>query len=319
MLYVSTRNKTDSFTAYRTLHEDRTPDGGFFVPLRLPYFEKEQVDALRQKNFGQIVADVLNLFFSTDLTGWDIDFCIGRHPFHLVTMSHRLVIAELWHNHGGAYSYTQQNIYNKLCDSSVTGKPTEWAKIAIRIAILFGLYAELSSGGIEEIDVAVASGDFSVPMAIWYARQMGLHFGMIICGCNENGAAWDLIHRGEFNTNSRTIHTDIPELDIAHPDSLERLIFATLGRTETLRYLDVKNRGGVYQLDEETLAALNADIFAAVVSSKRAHTVVNNLLRTNDYTLNRTAAVAYGSLQDYRARTGGSRPTLLLSDETSKE
>ena len=33
MLYLSTRNTTDCYTAYRALNESQAPDGGFFVHI----------------------------------------------------------------------------------------------------------------------------------------------------------------------------------------------------------------------------------------------------------------------------------------------
>ena len=94
MLYVSTRNKMDSYTAYRTLHEEYAPDGGQFVPFRIPSFTNEEREALQEKSFSQIVADILNLFFAARLTGWDVECCIGRNPVRLERMNHRLIVAE---------------------------------------------------------------------------------------------------------------------------------------------------------------------------------------------------------------------------------
>ena len=36
MLYVSTKNKSETSTAYKTLHTLNAPDGGMFVPLCVP-------------------------------------------------------------------------------------------------------------------------------------------------------------------------------------------------------------------------------------------------------------------------------------------
>ena len=40
MLYITTRNNYDAFTAYRTLGEGRGPDGGLFVPFQMPHFDR---------------------------------------------------------------------------------------------------------------------------------------------------------------------------------------------------------------------------------------------------------------------------------------
>lgn len=313
MLYVSTRNKTDSFTAYRALHEQRTPDGGLFVPFRLPVFTKDEIRSFQNKSFGECVAQILNLFFSAGLTGWDVEFLIGRRPIRISTMPHRLIVCELWHNVDLAYDYAERALYHKMCGNTEE-QPTDWARIAIRIAVLFGLYAELSTNGIREGDIAVTAGDFSVPMAVWYARKMGLPFGTIICGCNENSAVWDLVHRGEFSTGAAVVYTDLPALDHACPGSIERLIYSTLGLKEAQRYAAVCAKRGIYTLDDETLRTVNNGIVSAVVSGRRTQSVIASIYRTNGYIADGYTAVAYGSLQDYRASTGESRTTLLIAD-----
>ena len=68
MLYVTTRNNRDAYTAQRVLRENRGPDGGLYVPFREPVFSREEIDALKGKSFHQCVAEVLNRLFNTKLT-----------------------------------------------------------------------------------------------------------------------------------------------------------------------------------------------------------------------------------------------------------
>ena len=48
MLYVTTRNNRDAYTAQRVLRENRGPDGGLYVPFREPVFSREEIDELRR-------------------------------------------------------------------------------------------------------------------------------------------------------------------------------------------------------------------------------------------------------------------------------
>jgi len=105
MLYVTTRDKRDAFTAHRAIFEEYGPDGGRYIPFSLPEFSGEEIAALKDKGFSQAVADVLNIFFSARLTGWDVDFCIGRNPIRFMQMNHRIVVAELWRNLDGQFAY----------------------------------------------------------------------------------------------------------------------------------------------------------------------------------------------------------------------
>ena len=95
MLYVTTRNKVDAFTAQRVLRDRRGPDGGLFVPFRIPELSGEEILALGNKNFNTCVAETMNLLFNTRLTGYDIEFCVGRYWVRLERLGHRLLARQL--------------------------------------------------------------------------------------------------------------------------------------------------------------------------------------------------------------------------------
>lgn len=314
MLYVSTRNKNDSFTAFRALMEDHTPDGGLFVPFHLPVYDENALKALQQSTFSENVAQLLNLFFSTGLTGWDVEVCAGRYPVKIRTMPHRMVLAEVWHNLDSAYTALEASLYKKL--SGADRRPSNWAKIAIRIAVLFGLYPELSVQEGETFDVAVTAGDFTAPMAAWYARKMGLPIENIICGCNKNGAVWDLLHRGEYSTGAAIRTTELPELDVSAAQGLERLVCEVFDTDSACAYSEICAKKGSYELSEEDLSLLNKGLFASVVSDQRAKETVNSLWRSNGYIVDPYTALICAALQDYRAKTGESRRTLILAERS---
>lgn len=321
MLYVTTRNKNDAHTAHKTLTTERAPDGGLYVPFQMPVMTKEDILALKNKSFGQCVADVLNIYFSARLDGWDVDFCIGRYPVKLVPMNHRIVVAETWHNPDWDYTRMVRNLFSRICGNGENqGVPSNWAWIAIRIATLFGLYGQLLQQGLttpeSNIDIAVPAGDFSAPMAAWYAREMGLPIGNIICGCNDNGGAWDLLHRGQLKIDVSIIPTSTPLCDISIPDNLERLVFGAVGTSEANNFAEALQKGIAYVPDEEVQSAMRKGIFAAVVRQRRMESVIRNVYHTNAYTLDPYASLAYGGLQDYRASARESRNTLLLTEQS---
>lgn len=312
MLYITTRDNKDAHTAYKALTQNNGPDGGQYIPFRLPAMTSEEIVALKEKNFGQTVADILNLFFSTRLTGWDVDCCIGRTPVKLASMNHKILIAELWHNPDGKYQYLTASLYKAVCgNDNSANTPTDWFRTAVRIAILFGLYGEMlraqniSVG--ECFDVSVPTGGFSVPMAVWYSRKMGLPINTIICTHEENSTVWDLIHRGTFNPTAAG--SDLTS-------GVEQLIYATLGLEAVQGYLNKIHAGRIYSISEEPLKSLSNGIFCSVAGNTRADTVINSVFRTNRYLIDPDTALLYGGLQDFRAKSGDSRITVLLSERT---
>lgn len=320
MLYATTRSKHDVVTAHKAAHNDCYSDGGLFVPFRIPKLQKEQLEELTACGSAQIVADVLNLFFACGLTAWDVELTVGRRPVKTAFLGRRLICAELWHNSGDDVNYAVQRLSDRIRGGHKGEPPANWMSIAVRIALLFASYANMESSGAVRlhrlVDVAVTTGDFTMAMAAWYARQMGLPIGNIICGCNNNGGFWDLLNRGEFSTGDLVVHTTTDEADIAVPRNLECLISATLGVEETTRYLLCCSRGRTYALSEDALEKLGKGMFAAVISDSRVASIIPGVYRTRGYVLSPYAALAYGSLQDYRAMTGHTRPVLLMAERS---
>lgn len=313
MLYITTRNNTDSYTAFRALHQCNASDGGQFVPIRLPMYTSQQLEELSKESFNEIVAQILNMFFSSHLTGWDIEFAVGKKPVKIVDIGRKTVIAELWHNTEGSFSVAANRIYSRLCDyKNDNVNPGGWAILAIRIAFVFGIYAELKRMNIPSFDASVSGRDMESTLAVWYARNMGLPVGKIICGTNENCWAWELIHKGELNPNT-CVSTGTPDMD-ALPSGIERLVFATLGLAENVRYQHAIATSGAYKIDDESRNKLSKGLFASVVGQRRVTDVIASVMRTNNYYLDPYTAISYSALQDYRAKTGENRITLLMAE-----
>ena len=60
MLYVTTRDKRDAFTAHRAIFEEYGPDGGRYIPFSLPEFSGEEIAAfiILKKGEKMTVCDV---------------------------------------------------------------------------------------------------------------------------------------------------------------------------------------------------------------------------------------------------------------------
>lgn len=311
MLYVTTRNKREQYPALRTLGQNLGPDGGFYAPFRINPLSREDLESLKGKSFGGCVAFALDQLFFPKLNGIELDFALGRSPVKVVTMSHRIAVAELWHNIHWDFDWIVRELTNRLRTDAQQNQPvTEWAAVAARVAVLFGIFGQLLRNGDVDLDqgmdVAAVSGDFAMPMAVWYAREMGLPIGNVICAGEQSGT-WDLLHRGEVRLN------------VPLPQGMERLIHGRLGAAEVRRYLEVCDRGGIYAPSEAQIEILRQGMFAAVVSSRRVDRTIANVYRTNSYLLGAETAVAYAGLQDYRATAGEGRFALILAERRPAE
>jgi threonine synthase len=321
VLYVTTRNDQEVYTAQRALREGRGPDGGFYVPFRDPVFSEEDICALKEKSFNRCVAEVLNVLFQTRLSSWDVDFAIGRYAVRLQMLGKRLIVSEGWHNLESDFSRIVNNLSALLQgEKSVETCPGGWVEIGIRIAVLFGIFGELMREGItdgnQKVDVSVVSGDFSAPMSAWYARKWGLPIGNIVCACNENSNLWDFICHGTLRCGDVALSTDTPHADVIVPEGLERLIHACAGTGETERYLDTVRKGETYYAEDLLLHRLRKGIYVTVSSGSRVRSTIPTVFATHSYVLSPYGALAYAGLQDYRARTGESRTALLLEERS---
>ena len=317
MLYVTIRNDHDAYTAYRAIHEPVGPDGGGFLPFRMPTFTAEEIAAFQEVSFGHCVADILNRFFSCGLTGWDVDFMAGRHAAKLASVTQRVAVAELWHNTEGSYAHLEKVLTDRICGEAA---PNSWVRIAIRVAVLTGVYAMLLRSGqitvAQVFDVAVPTGDFTIPMAVWYFRQMGFPVANIICCCSDNSAVWELLQQGQMRTDAAVKKNSAPLADSGIPAELERLIAATLGSKEACRYSEVVKQGSVYAPPVGTFEQLRKGLTASVVSSQRLGSAIPNVYSTANYLMGPYTALGYSGLMDYRAKTGLRRPALLLADRS---
>ena len=193
-------------------------------------------------------------------------------------------------------------------------------KTAVGIAVLFGIFGEFARAGITEhekrVDISVVCGNFDLPMSAWYARAWGLPIGNIICCCNENGNLWNLIHHGQFRTDTVSVPTGTPEADVTLPAGLERLIYACGGLAEVDIYLDACRRGGMYCPRDSVLPRLGEGLDVSVVSSRRMISTISGIRGSAGYLLSPYAALAYAGLLDFRGRTGESCHALVLAEKS---
>lgn len=320
MLYTTTRSDLDSFTPERALKEPCAPDGGLYIPMKLHRMDQQELAALMGQSTPGIVAAVMNYFFNTKLSARDIQFTLGNELAKLVDMSHRITVAECWRNPDGDFSRVQRLLAQRLAVDKRSTPVGEWLKVAVRIALMMALYAQLVREGKlhlgQSVDVALLGENFCGPAAAWYAREMGLPIGTIVCCCNENGAAWDLLRQGDMKTDMPVRRTKTPRCDISRPEGLERLIRAACGLNQAQNYAFTCAEGGRFELSAERLKQLNKGMYASVTSDIRLPRVMANVFTTNGYVLCPYSALVYSGLMDCRAATGRNGHALMICENS---
>lgn len=298
MRYMTTRTPEDRYTPQQALIENTASDGGLLIPHQLPHFCDDQLALFEEEGFCGAVANVLNQLLITDINAWDVGFSVGRTPIKFSGVGRKVLVAEAWHNPGLSYNYAVSGINGRIVNdrnAAVSG----WSAVAIGIAYLFGMYAELLRDGkiqqTDVFDICVSDGNFTLPAAALYAKQMGLPIGKVIISSGSSSAVWDLINRGQMGTSL---------LQQTQKIAMERLICSTFGHEQVLSYVAACQRHGVYTVPEENLSLLPQMMFGAVVGEDRTRSIISNVFKSFDYKLSNDTAVCYGGVQDYRAKTG---------------
>ena len=278
-----------------------------FLPMHIPVQDDIALAAFEGMTYGETAATILNLFFGTRLSAWDVDFAVGRQAVDLVSAGYKVSLAESWHNPTGKHEYLVQKLYHLAVGEKVSNQtPNLWFRTVVDIAILFCIYSKYCRQEIYEFDVAVETGNLQQLLAIRYAQKMGLPIRKVILGCLDGDGLWEFISYGDCQTNRKE-----------QQPCLEALLWLEFGYSEVEVYQVAAQRKGTYRLKNLPLDQFRKGLFTAVVGDHRAKNVIESTIRTNNYQMESSTARAFAALQDYRAKTGENKNTLLFAQNTS--
>ena len=171
---------------------------------------------------------------------------------------------------------------------------------------------ELSEG--EKINVVVPTGNFGNILAAYYARQMGVPIGHLVCASNENKVLFDFFRTGTYDRNRDFVLTTSPSMDILISSNLERLIYLVTGEDseQTAAFMTELKSGGSYTLKEETKEKLK-DFKAGYATQEQTSRQIRHIWDGTGYVLDTHTAVASYVCDEYRKTSGDSGKCLIVS------
>ncbi len=192
-----------------------------------------------------------------------------------------------------------------------------WGRLLPQIVYYFSAYCDfVKSGKLEmgsKLDFCVPTGNFGNILAGWYAKEMGLPVGRLICASNENNVLTDFIETGVYNKN-RPFHTTIsPSMDILVSSNLERLLYAVAGSENVRAYMSALSSEGCYKVDEATLERIASDFSCGCCDDEATKSKIRELFEGKHYLMDTHTAVAYKVLCDYREKMGEGNPAVVVS------
>ena len=179
-------------------------------------------------------------------------------------------------------------------------------------------YAQLvKAGDIEvgqEVNFTVPTGNFGNILAAYYAKQIGLPVGKLICASNDNNVLTDFFATKTYDKKRAFKVTTSPSMDILVSSNLERLIFHLVDNDaqKTKDLMDQLAEKGQYSLEDADAAIL--DLFAAgFVTEAETAAEIKRVYDENAYIEDPHTAVASAVYKAYAEQTGDLRPTVIVS------
>lgn len=133
-----------------------------------------------------------------------------------------------------------------------------WGRLVPQIVYYFYAYFRLAEQGAvawgKPVDFCVPTGNFGDILAGYYAKQMGLPVGKLVCASNKNNVLTDFLTTGTYDARRTFYKTTSPSMDILISSNLERLLCHVSGSSEKVAgWMQELNTTGKYTVDAETL------------------------------------------------------------------
>lgn len=176
------------------------------------------------------------------------------------------------------------------------------------------LYAEGKLAKDQKMNVVVPTGNFGNILAAYYAKNMGLPIGKLICASNENKVLFDFFKTGEYDKNRDFILTTSPSMDILISSNLERLIYKIAGNdaVKNKELMTSLTTDGKYVITDEMKAEL-ADFYGNYATEAETAEVIKETYEKTGYVMDTHTAVAASTYKKYVAETGDEEVTVIAS------
>lgn len=183
-----------------------------------------------------------------------------------------------------------------ICLSSANS--INWGRLAPQIVYYFAAYAQLLKAGKiafgDEVDFCVPTGNFGDILAGYYAKQMGLPVGRLVCASNQNNVLTDFLRTGVYTARREFYKTSSPSMDILVSSNLERLLWHVTGSdAEVAGLMDRLNREGSYTVRPETLAAIQETFACGWSSEEEVAAEIRTRWERDGYLCDTHTAVAF--------------------------
>jgi len=187
-----------------------------------------------------------------------------------------------------------------------------------QVAYYVYAYAQLLAAGEiaegELLNAVVPTGNFGNILAAFYAKQMGVPLGKLICASNDNKVLYDFFETGCYDRNREFILTTSPSMDILVSSNLERLIYWISGGNAAVdaQLMRALGADGKYEITSEMKSGLN-DFYGNYAEQKETAETIRAMFEAEGYVLDPHTAVAAAVYEKYKAETKDETKAVIAS------
>ena len=171
---------------------------------------------------------------------------------------------------------------------------------------------EIANG--EKVNVVVPTGNFGNILAAYFAKQMGVPFGKLICASNDNKVLYDFFQTGTYDKNREFILTTSPSMDILVSSNLERLLYLSCGRdaAKTKAMMEQLSTNGKYEITAD-MKEFMKDFCAGYADMEENAKEIRKVFDDTGYLIDTHTGVAAAVYEQYKAKTGDTTKTVIAS------
>ena len=197
--------------------------------------------------------------------------------------------------------FGDKTIAAKLAERNIrlsSANSINWGRLVPQIVYYFAAYAQLLKAGKiafgDEADFCVPTGNFGDILAGYYAKQMGLPVGRLVCASNQNNVLTDFLSTGTYTAKREFYKTTSPSMDILVSSNLERLLYHVTGSdAEVAGLMKSLNETGSYTVRPETLAAIRESFDCGWSSEEQVAGEIRARYEKDGYLCDTHTAVAF--------------------------
>ena len=197
--------------------------------------------------------------------------------------------------------FGDKTIAAKLAERNIrlsSANSINWGRLVPQIVYYFAAYAQLLKAGKiafgDEADFCVPTGNFGDILAGYYAKQMGLPVGRLVCASNQNNVLTDFLSTGTYTAKREFYKNTSPSMDILVSSNLERLLYHVTGSdAEVAGLMKSLNETGSYTVRPETLAAIRESFDCGWSSEEQVAGEIRARYEKDGYLCDTHTAVAF--------------------------